>query len=387
MLTYMRPLRIIFDASPLLVNKTGVAYYTERLVTTLAAQYPDQLELIGFYYNFLGKRDTSHLPIQKNLRFKAVTYMPSKIIYQLRRWGIELPVEYLAKTRADFILFPNFLSYPSLYHTPSAPVIHDLTFLDLPEYVAKKNGADLRRFVPKAIARSSFVMTVSDFTKGRIHDTYGVPADNILVTPIPPEPNRSFSDSERTATLTKLGVKTPYILFLGTVEPRKNLLNLMNAYMQLPDSVRTTTSLVIAGGVGWNCDAEMAKIAELQGKGVIHLGYVDEDARATLFQSAAVFVTASSYEGFGMPVLEAMSYGIPTAVSDIPVFHEVAGDSAVYFNQTDPEAIAASLANLLNDSTKHAALGTAGQTRASSMHWETVAANVYERIVKSTSQT
>jgi glycosyltransferase involved in cell wall biosynthesis len=382
MLTYMRRLRIVFDASPLLVNKTGVAYYTERLVTSLAEQYSHDVELVGFYYNFLGRRDTSHLPTRPNLRFKAVKFVPGKLIFQLRRWGIEVPVEYLAKTRADFVLYPNFLSYPSLRRTPSAPVIHDLTFIDMPGYVAYKNRQDLVRFVPQAIARSSFVLTVSDFSKQKIHRKYRVPASRIVVTPIPPEPNREFSESQRRKALQNAGITKPYILFLGTVEPRKNLLNLMEAYAQLPDKLRSSYSLVLAGRIGWNCEAEVAKIDELQRAGfdVHHLGYVDEDLRAALYRDATVFVTASSYEGFGMPVLEAMSYGVPTAVSDIAVFHEVAGDAALYFNQFKPAEIAAALETLLKDGRRRELLSHKARKLAASMRWEDIAARVYDAI-------
>jgi alpha-1,3-rhamnosyl/mannosyltransferase len=386
MLTYMRPLRIVFDASPLLVNKTGVAYYTERLVTTLAEQYPDKLELVGFYYNFLGRRDTSHLPRRSNLRFTGVHLVPSKIIFQLRRWGIGVPVECLAKARADFVLYPNFLSYPSIFRTPSAPVIHDLTYYDLPEYVAKKNGSDLRRFVPNAIARSQFVLTVSEFSKQRLQDVYHLPASNILVTPIPPVPTRPLSNNERTVLLKKQGITKPYILFLGTVEPRKNLVNLMDAYLQLPEDVRRNYELVLAGGIGWNCGAELAKIAELAGKGVRHLGYVDDATRTALYCGASLFVTASSYEGFGMPVLEAMHHGVPSAVSDIPVFHEVAGNSAHYFDQANPAAIAHTLQGLLGNNVLRTQLGKAGQRRAATLNWPAIATSVYERIVQAVQQ-
>lgn len=379
---YMRTLRIVFDASPLLVNKTGIAYYTERLVTALADTYPDEIELVGFYYNFLGRRPVSHLPKRKNLRFKSVTYVPSKIIFQLRRWGIEFPIEYLAKTSADFVLYPNFLSYPSLRHTPSAPVIHDLTFLDLPEYVSRKNQQDLERFVPKAIERSTFVATVSEFTKQKIHQQYGVPANNILVTPIPPDVPQIFPESRRTAMRKKYGINKPYLLFVGTIEPRKNVKNLLGAYTQLPEEIRNNYSLIIAGRPGWGHEDTMATLLDLQaqGSGVTYMGYVSEVERAMLYQGATLFVTASNYEGFGMPILEAMSYGTPVAASDIPVFHEVAGESAHYFDQTKPHAIALALERLLANPRALHELGKSGKKRAASFNWEATAAQLYAKI-------
>lgn len=379
----MRPLRIIFDASPMLVNRTGIAYYTEQLATSLAEQYPNEIELVGFYYNFLGRKSTKHFPRRKNLRYKGVNFLPGKIVYQLRRWGIEVPVEYLAKTSGDFILYPNFLSYPSFNRTPSAPVIHDLTYLDLPQYVAHKNRQDLERFVPKAIERSNFVITVSDFTKQRVRTIYNTPKENIVVTPIPPSEPRIFTEKKRAGLLKKQGVNKPYILFLGTVEPRKNLIGLMEAYTLLPEEIRREHSLVIAGMVGWNCEAELAKIKDLQERGydIKQIGYVDEPTRAALYAGARLFVSASSYEGFGMPVLEAMSYGTPVAASNIPVFREVAGDSAIYFDQAEATTIARTLSKLLSDPKQLEKLGNQGKRRAHAMHWDEIAKQVYDRIV------
>jgi alpha-1,3-rhamnosyl/mannosyltransferase len=377
-------MRIVFDASPLLVNKTGVAYYTERLVTSLARQYPDELELVGFYYNFLGKRSVKHLPKASNLVFHAVRFTPSKIIYQLRRWGIELPVEYLSGTKADFVLYPNFLSYPSLRHTPSAPVIHDLTYLDLPETVAVKNRQDLERFVPKAIERSAFVLTVSEFTKKRLVEQYNLPFKKILVTPIPPEEPRKLPNAEQRRLLAKAKINKPFILFVGTVEPRKNLINLVAAYKLLPEDMRNKYSLVIAGRVGWSCREEERafETAKAEGYDVRHLGYVSENTRTALYQNTELFVTASGYEGYGMPIIEAMNAGAPLSVSNIPVFKEVAGEDAVYFDQTNPASIAESMHKLLSDDSLRAKLSKSGRQHVDSFNWENIAASVYEKILE-----
>lgn len=376
-----KPLKIIFDATPMLVERTGIAYYTERLVTHMARRYPD-IELVGFYYNLLGKRDTSHLPRLKNLRYTKASVIPSKVVYQLRRWGIELPVELLALTGGDFILYPNFLSYPSLRRTPSAPVIHDLTYLDLPEYVSAKLRHDLIRFVPKALERSSFVATVSEFSKQGIMNHYGVADEQILVTPIPPMPPISIRDAESKKILKALGITKPYIVFVGTVEPRKNIPSLIAAYRQLPEQLRNRYALVIAGRIGWNCETEVAdlKAAAVDGFDVLHPGYISDRAKEVLYANASLFVTASHYEGFGMPVLEAMSHSIPCAVSDIPVFREVAGEAAAYFDCRNPHDIAQTVTHVLSSPTVHQKLATAGRTQAATYNWDKVADDMYERI-------
>jgi glycosyltransferase involved in cell wall biosynthesis len=380
-------MKILFDASPMIVEQTGIAFYTERLATGLAAAYPDELQLHGFYYNFLGRRDTAHLPIRPNLGYMGASLLPSKIVYQLRRWGIEIPIELLSLTRADFILYPNIIGYPSLFKTPSAPVIHDLTYIDLPEYVSAKLRSDLIRFVPRTIKRAAFVVTVSEFTKQRIVDYYGVPAGKIIVTPIPPEPVRPVADEKRAAILEELGITKPYILFVGTIEPRKNVPNLIDGFLKLPEALRGSHQLVIAGRIGWNCETEVAKLGQLKEAGnsnVVHLGYVSNEARDVLYQSATLFTSASHYEGFGMPVLEAMNYGVPCVLSDIPIFNEVAEDAAYYFDQDDPANIALKLTEVLENPAERERLSEKALTHVKKYSWDKVAATVHDAIVAHT---
>ncbi len=375
-------LKIIFDATPMVANKTGVAYYTERLALALASEFPDDVELVGFYYNFLGRRDTSHLPRLPNLRYMGASVIPSKIVFQLRRWGIEVPIELLALQKGDFVLYANFLSYPSLLRTPSAPVIHDLTYLDLPDYVSPKLRHDLVRFVPKAIKRAKFVITVSEFSKQRIANVYDVAPSDILVTPIPPLPPVVIAESKKRTVLKKYGLTKPFILFVGTIEPRKNILGLAEAYLRLPKRLRDAYDLVLVGRIERFAHAEAAQLnAALQeGNGIIHLGYVTDEAKEILFQSATMFAHCSQYEGFGMPILEAMIHGVPCAISDIPVFKEVAGDAALYFDWRKPDEAAAAMQKLLESPSLRQKLSALSLERAQSYRWNDVARSLYTMI-------
>jgi glycosyltransferase involved in cell wall biosynthesis len=379
-----KPIKIAFDASPLLVNKTGVAFYIERLMTQLAERFPGDVELIGFYYNFLGKRSSSHFPKAKNIRYRPVRIIPSKVVYQLRRFGIEIPLELLVKEKVDFVLFGNFLGYPSIFKVPAAPVVHDLTYIDIPEYVAAKNRHDLTKFVPQQIKRSRFVVTVSEFSKKKIVEQYNVRPGDVLVTPIPPAKPQVLSEVERIAQIKDLGINKPFILFLSTIEPRKNLISLIDAYAQLSSSIRERYTLVVTGRIGWNCDAEVArlKLAVEEGLDVIHLGYVSNKAREALFQSATLYTSSSSYEGFGMPILEAMSYGRPCAVSDIAVFHEVAQESVRYFDHTSPKSIAQTLDTILSDTALQQSLSKASLQQVQRFKWADVADALYRKITE-----
>lgn len=375
-------MKIMIDVTPLMNTKTGIGYYTERLLTALADGVPEGVEIVGFYYNFLGRRDASHLPKAKNIRYTKMSLIPSKLVYQLRRWGIEFPIELFTLEKADFILYPNFLDHPSLFGTPGAPVIHDMTYLDLPQYVAPKLRRDLTRFVPRAMKRSAFVITVSDFSKQGIIKNYGIAADRILVTHIPAQPHAQMEKDKKQFELKSLGITKPFLLFVGTIDPRKNIIGLIDGYTRLPQNLRDKYSLVVAGRIELLAKAEVAKFKEAkkQGYDVIHLGYVTDQAKDALYQSASLFVSASKYEGFGMPLVEAMSYGIPCAASNIPVFTEIGADAAAYFDPSKPDDIALVIKQLLENPAKARELAEDGRKHAAGYSWKAVAAEVFERI-------
>src|SRR6185369_9969683 len=161
--------------------------------------------------------------------------------------------------------------------------------------------------------------------KQGIIEHYGVPEDKILVTHIPALPVAPLPEAERKAELQKLGLSKPFILFVGTIDPRKNVIGLIDAYRALPKKLRDEYSLVIVGRIEINTDAELSAIksARQEGYDVVHAGYVSDQTKHALYHSASLFVSASKYEGFGMPLLEAMSYGIPCAFINIPAFTEI----------------------------------------------------------------
>jgi len=379
-----KPIRILFDAHALLGQKTGVGYYTSGLIHALAEAHQNDIELVGYYHNFLYRKKTPDLPIAPNISYRQVAFVPGQIVNLLRRLHVPVPIELLTLTRADFILYPNFLGLPSLFKTPSATVIHDLTFIDLPEYVSRKNLQDLQRFIPRQIKRSSFLITVSEFGKKRIHEVFKIPLRDILVTPIPPEPTQPLDPQKEQEILAKLGITGKFMLTLGTIEPRKNLQNMLKAYLKLPEEFQRDYAFVSAGKIGWNCEDDMALLLKLQaeGKHIIRVGYVSEEERAVLYHNATLFTWASHYEGFGMPILEAMSYGTPCAISDIPVFKEVAEDAAIYFDQDKPSSIAKSWLRVLSNPELHTHLAAASTKRADAYRWRTVAESLYDRITK-----
>jgi glycosyltransferase involved in cell wall biosynthesis len=225
-------------------------------------------------------------------------------------------------------------------------------------------------------------VTVSNFSKRRIVEEFKVPDSDILVTPIPPASPLSISEARQKELLVNLGIQGKYFLTLGTVEPRKNLPNMLDAFLRLPKELQSEYTFVVAGKIGWNCDLEVARLAEFKSKkvNIVHLGYVTDEQRSALYQHASLFTTASFYEGFGMPALEAMSYGTPCVMSNIPVFHEVAGGSALYFNPNEPASIADAWQQLLANPHLRQKLANDSKRQADSYNWQEVASNLYDHI-------
>jgi glycosyltransferase involved in cell wall biosynthesis len=380
-----RPLRILFDANPLVSpSQTGISRTARGLIVALSNEFPDEIELIGHYFASYSKNSEIDLPAAKNIRYKKTSIVSRRMVNMLRRLGFYVPFEILVKERGDFLLFPDFVGWPSFYKTPSAPFIHDLTYLDLPDYVDKVNLYDLTKLVPKTISRASFVITNSEASKKRIIKAYNPIDKKILVEHIPLVNALAISSDEALKKTTKLGIKGKYIYFLGTLEPRKNLIGLLEAYGKLSTSFQNSYSLVISGGKGWNDSDITNKIDDLksQGLNIVITGYVSDEERAALFARASLYVMPSFYEGFGMQLLEAMFYKTPMLVSDIPVLREVAGNAAVY-SKTDPNSIREGIENILKDSANQKTIVRYGETRLRDFTWKKVANEVYDEICRS----
>jgi glycosyltransferase involved in cell wall biosynthesis len=365
-------IKLLFDAGPLANGqKSGVGYYTYRLVDALARYYPDKLDMTGHYFNFLGRKKPK-LPDYPNLSFRSSLLLPGKVLSALRRIGGQLPFDLLIKTRGDIALFPNFVSLPTLQKTKKVVVIHDLAFADQPEFLQPSNLGFLRRFVPKSLRSADLVVAVSQFTKKRITQHYKIPAEKIIVTPIPPE-----QPTTKIAAKPSFELPPRFILFISTLEPRKNFINLIKAYSLLPANVKNKYGLVLAGGMGWQAEKAMDLVRGLQsaGEAIYVTGYINDSDKTYLYQHASLLVMPSHYEGFGMPILEAMSYGVPTAVSDIEVFHETAAEATVYFDKDNPDDIAKSMAKILTSPQEQARLAKLGRERSKYFSWE---ANAHE---------
>lgn len=268
--------------------------------------------------------------------------IPNRIIRGFMKYRLRVPLD-LFNGRGCYY-FPSFLNWP-LWFSRSSVVVHDVTYLAVPECVEVGNRTYLERVVPFSIKNSTNIVSVSQFSKDEISRYYQLNPDNISVAH-PSVDRRHFykrSDEEVHRVRARYDIfSEQYILSVGNVEPRKNYARLVEAYTSLPREVTDKYPLVIVGAGGWNNDdvKEMIQKAKEDGYRIINpKQFVLDDDMPALYTGAQFFVFTPIYEGFGMPPLEAMACGTPTLASDVASVPEAAGEGAVYVDPFSVDSI------------------------------------------------
>jgi glycosyltransferase involved in cell wall biosynthesis len=256
--------------------------------------------------------------------------------------------------------------------------VHDLAVERIPDVVPQPWRAIYRRGLRVAARRAAVLCADSEATRAELMDEYSIAADRIVVTSMGPNVT---PETERDANIAaRLGLRLPFILAVGTVEPRKNHLGLVRAFTEADMGGIT---LVIAGAAGWGQAAvdEYLDSQDLRGR-VFLTGKVTDAEMAWLYSETTAFAMPSLYEGFGIPLLEAMSFGIPSVASTTPALAELAGDAALLVEATDVPALAGALVDLVHDEALRLRLSSAGPERARPFTWERTAALTIEAYEK-----
>lgn len=375
-------LKILFEAGPMLdAQKTGVGYYVDGMVHSLADCYGKQVDLKGYYFNFL-RRNPGKVRTDKNISYSEIRFTPGKLLSLCRRLHFQPYLEIFIRDQADVVWFTNYVALPMLKKQRNIVTIYDTSFLDVPDFTQEINLAYLKRFCPPSIEHADLIITISEFTKSRLQAHFPGLKAPIVVTPIPPQPIPEISTTF-SSHLSSLGIQPKrYLLYLGTIEPRKNLVSLIEAYHQLDVSLKNQYSLVLAGGKGWKDESilEAASNFKAQGDNIVLTGYISDLEKHSLYANASCFVLPSHYEGFGMPILEALQYGVPTVVSDLPVFHEVAKAGVLYFDKDSIQSITTNLQDILTNEDLQKDLIKEGYAQLASYSWKLNADNVYKEL-------
>lgn len=373
---------IYIDVSAAVHSKAGLGRYSERLASALIARRPDRYAL--FYNQGREGRFPKSLPTTVPRRAVRWGYKPWRmavLLGQMARVGFDrlVPgVELFHST--EHLLLP-------LRRAPAVLTVHDLIYMLFPEYHKSLNYWYLNRAMPLYCARASAIIAVSEATKRDLVKFYGVDPAKVTVVyeaaaahfqPPPPARIARVRQSYR--------LPERFLIHLSTIEPRKNLLRLLDAFQIVRQSV-PDMHLLLAGGRGWLDEDFFARIAAEGLSDVVRpLGWVPDEDLPAVIGAAALAVQPSLYEGFGLPILEHMACGQVVAASDSSSHPEVGGAAAAYFDPTSVEEMAAVILRLLTDSDEYARRRALGLAQAARFSWERAAAEteaVYESLIGS----
>lgn len=354
---------------------SGVGQYSKRLAEALNRH--ENVSATGFYFDLFNRRPKPQvdLPVKKLPMFQ-------KVYSTLFKNGVKVPYDcFLPKV--DATIFPNFATWPTRKSTLKITTIHDLTYLQFPETVEPKNLKFLQKIVPESIKEADLILNVSNSIKKEIVEIFPEARDKILALPIPPSETFSNFKSNHQPLAPSLGVKTPsFYLFVGNFEPRKNLGVLVKAYLKLNDELKSSHSLVIAGSKGWSNDSVQIEINEAikNGANIIQTGNLTQTEIAQLMSEATCLVMPSLYEGFGMPIVEAMAVKCPVVASNIPVLRETANNIALFFDPNSPESLAKSLSEISNNHATRRSLARRGKEYVNGLSWDKNAKIIVDKI-------
>lgn len=367
-------MRVGLDGFPLASSRTGVGHYTFELAHALALLAPDDsFELI------------SPLPFDQAILAQLAHDCPANLAtvnpratMSRRWWAMGLPL-YLRRTSLDLFHGTNY-DVPLWNRRRSVATIHDLSILLYPQNHEEHLVRRARRRLPLMARAATMVITPSESVKREVCDYLHTKPDKVAVTP--EAPRRTFRPLPYYETLEirkRLGVEEEFILFVGTIEPRKNLLTLVRAFDEVLRHSSISPQLVIAGGEGWLME-EFFSFVEKSGarERLRFTGYIEDQELRALYSSCRICVYPSLYEGFGLPLLEAMACGAPVVTSNVSAIVETVGEAACLVDPLDVTALARTLLELWNDDSRRRQLADAGQRRASTFSWERTARLTYD---------
>ena len=376
-------MRVGLDVSLVPGERAGGGQYAYQLARALPRVDPEVSYLLYpvFYYIVHPDYQRTDLPEAANMRV-AFRDLPAKDVQSF--WKPDAPAVF-----KEWLLGPVDVVHSTTFCVPRFQLrpkrlvvtIYDLSFITHPEHHIPANVEHCLTGTRQAIEHADAIIAISDHTRRDLVERMGAPADRIVVTPLAHDGDLTrVSDPERLAAVQKrYGLPENFVLFLGALEPRKNLGRLLEAYATLPAGLRRDVHLVVAGMSGWLNDSIHSRVMELGLDESVHFaGYIDGADLASLYSLATVFAYPSLYEGFGLPVLEAMACGTPVLTSNVSSLPEVAGDAAVLVTPTEVESIADGLRRLLESPAAQAEVAARGIAQAARFSWDRCAKQTLE---------
>lgn len=372
-------LTVGYDVTAAVRQGAGIGRYTRELLRGLARRDDP------FYFRLYsagGKELRPLPPLDGRFRMRPLPLSDRTLNLVWHRMRVPLPVQ-LITGRIDLFHSPDFTLPPTL-GAPSVLTVHDLAFLTVPGCAYPTLRQYLERVVPRSVRRADHIIAVSESTRTDIINYLGADPDRVTTILEGVEPQfQPVADQVRARmTIGRLGVDGPYILSVGTLEPRKNYTRLFEAYAILRQR-GLSHRLVVAGKRGWLYEPALRRLRELGLTRWVSFVQPGDEALIALYGMADAFVYPSLYEGFGIPPLEALACGAPVACSNTSSLPEVVNGAALTFDPLDVEAMANSIERLLSDAGLRSQLQSEGLERARALTWDRTAeetVSVYRKV-------
>ncbi len=376
-------MRIAIDATPI-TNRSGTGYYTQKLIEFLGRADSENKYVLFCPKGYKADLEHPGMFDYPNFRFIELRSRSQAAVAIWRQ--LSLPAQ-LRKLKIDLVHFPSFIA--SLRSdTPSVVTVHDLCFALFPEAFSTLRRIYYRSIIPQSVKRCDSVIADSDSTRKDILERLNAEDDRVRTVHLGVDPVRFFRvirESERERLREQYNLPKEFILYVGTLEPRKNVARLIRAFDYGIVSRGLSHHLVIAGRKGWLFDDIFREVRALNLEDRVHFpGFIPPSHLAALYSMTRALAYPSLYEGFGLPCLEAMSCGAPVITSDRSSLPELVGDCALIVDPTSVDSIAGALNKICSDDELHKVLSEKGPRRASHFSWLTTAkktVEVYNRTI------
>jgi glycosyltransferase involved in cell wall biosynthesis len=360
-------MKIAIDTLLLLSPLTGVGNYAYQIARNLRAIAPSH-EYTYFYGYYSSRLFSSGEQLESVHRVKeAVRKIP--LLGRAARDLKDL-VNLFSSREFDLYFEPNFIPL-NIRARRTVVTVADFSFARFPEWHTPDKVRYYARNFWKKIHRADRIIVISDFIRNEAIQRFGFSPEKLTTIPlgISREIFRVYEPQDLVPIREKYRLPENFLLFVGSLEPRKNLERLLLAYQNLDESTRNEVKLVLTGFKGWENEKVMSLIRKMKSD-VMYLGYAPEDDLGKIYNLARAFIYPSLYEGFGLPPLEAMACGCPVVVSNTASLPEVCGDAAYYVDPEDSNSITEGIGLVLRDERLRHALARKGIDRASSFGWE-----------------
>lgn len=366
-------MRIAFDAQLLFEKqKTGIGWNSKKMIDELIQLPGNEYHLNCFNFRKNPERDQLIRQYrEKGCIVHECKWMPASVYNHLERL-IPFPYRFIFRENADITQFFNY-TIPLGVKSKQITIVHDMAYKAYPDTVAQKTKHWLDSHLEQYCRRADIIITVSEFSKKEIMKYLAVPSEKIHVVynGVDLDQYREADNTQNIENIKKkYGITGAYLLYLGTLEPRKNLGSLLEAYMHLKEEQEPVPKLVLAGKKGWLYDSIFEKVKEygLQ-ENVVFPGYIAANDAPILLSGALLFVFPSLYEGFGIPPLEAMACGTPVITSNSSSLPEVTGDAAILTDPLDIQGLKNAMQKLINSPELRLELKEKGKLRAEQFSW------------------